>query len=93
MMIKKFFDKNSFIHVFVGSLAYTWGFSIYKLLIIHILFEIAENTSHGLFIANQYFYVWPNGERKAESITNIIGDIISAIFGWFLADYIFSLFT
>ena len=34
------------------------------------------------------FYFWPGGKPKPDSIINIVGDNIAAIFGWLSAFYL-----
>ena len=52
---------------------------------IHIIFEILENTNYGIFIINKYFTFWPGGKPKADAIKNSIGDTIGSIIGWYLS--------
>ena len=37
---------------------------------------------------NKFFYIWPGGEKKADTIQNMIGDSIAAILGWVTFFYI-----
>jgi len=87
-MGKKLFDQYSYIHFFVGILSYIWGFDLTKLIIIHTVFEISENTTYGMYIINKFFYIWPGGKKKADSIENMIGDTLAAILGWLTVYYI-----
>lgn len=81
-MGKNFFDNYSYVHFIVGIISYLWGFDLKKIIIIHTVFEISENTNYGMYIINKFFYIWPGGEKKADSIENMIGDTIACILGW-----------
>lgn len=84
----KFLDQYSYLHFAVGIISYFWGLTFTTFIIIHILFELMENTIIGINIINKYFIFWPGGKSKSDSIENIIGDNLSAILGWFSAYYL-----
>lgn len=75
-------------HFLVGIIAFGWGFDLKKLIIIHTVFEISENTTYGMYIINKFFYIWPGGKKKADTVQNMIGDTIGAILGWVTVYYI-----
>ena len=84
-MGNKLLDQYSYLHFCVGVIAYFWNIKIGTWIILHLLFEISENTQFGMNIINKYITFWPGGKPKADSITNIIGDNIAAYLGWYSA--------
>lgn len=89
-MGKYFLDQYSLLHFSVGVILYYWNVDFTTALMIHILFEITENTTIGMYIINQYFvgksiFSWPGGKNVPDSVINIFGDNISFILGWYLA--------
>lgn len=81
------FDQFSLLHGAVGVIFYFWGISFWWWTIIHILFEIIENTSCGMKIIN-YFTWWPGGKDFADAWINRLGDLISGALGWWIASFI-----
>ena len=79
------FDKFSVLHFSTGMLWYYLGFNMISLLIVHIIFEIVENSKPGMLIINKYFKLWPGGKPRSDSIVNIIGDIIISLIGFIIA--------
>ena len=79
------FDQYSLLHFSVGVIAYFFGFSIIQWTIIHIMFELIENTQTGMFIINKYFTFWPGGKNYSDSFINSFGDVLSGTIGWLLA--------
>jgi hypothetical protein len=61
--------------------------SILMILLIHIMFEILENTTAGMGIINTIKFR-PSGKPTADSIINQTGDTISSIIGWYSAYYL-----
>jgi hypothetical protein len=82
------FDQYTYLHFSVGVISYFFGINLVSWIIIHILFEIIENTNIGMKIINNNFTFWPGGKPKADSFINIIGDNIGAILGWVSAYYL-----
>ena len=82
------FDQYSLLHFSVGVVFYFWGVHLSDWIIIHILFEILENSKLGMrFIDNLFF--WPGGGKPfPDSFSNIIGDNIAGILGWLCARYL-----
>ena len=80
-------DQYSLLHFAVGIVAYFWGFSWQLLLILHILFELVENTSQGMYFIRTYISFWPGGKSKADSTINMISDNVFSLIGWFFARY------
>ncbi len=83
-MGEKLFDQYSFLHFSVGAVAYYWDINLKNLIILHIIFELLENTVEGIKLINKFKY-WPGGKDKADSPLNMVGDTISAILGWLVA--------
>ena len=42
----------------------------------------------GVTIINKYIVFWPRGKPKSDSIINILGDTLGAVFGWVSAYYL-----
>ena len=82
------FDQYTYLHFSVGVIAYFFGINFIPWIIIHIIFEIIENTNIGMKFINNYFTFWPGGKPKADSFINIIGDNIGGILGWVSAYYL-----
>lgn len=83
------FDQYSLLHLASGIVAYFLGLNIVTWFIIHLAFEILENTETGMHIINKYFLFWPGGKPYADSFMNsIVGDQLSAVAGWYLAYFI-----
>lgn len=78
-------DQYSLLHFAVGIVAYFWGFSWQLLLVLHILFELVENTPQGMYFITTYISLWPGGKSKADSSINMISDIVVSIVGWYVA--------
>ena len=88
-----FADQYSILHFSVGSVAYFWNIPFWIAILIHIIFELGENTKTGMSLINKYFinpgyFSWPGGKNYADSITNIIGDNIFFAVGWLLSAYL-----
>ena len=80
------FDQYSLLHYAVGVIGYFWYIPLIYTIIIHSIFEYAENTKTGMRFINTYLKsVWPGGKPKADNYTNILGDTISTILGWYSA--------
>ena len=87
------FDQYSILHFAVGIIAYFWNISFMTTLILHILFEIIENTPYGMHIINTYMKIWPGGKPYADSFINSMGDNLSTALGWMSAYYLDKLST
>lgn len=86
-MGKNVFDQYTLLHFAVGVIAYFFGFGIITTLVLHIIFEIVENSEPGMRFINTYLAnVWPGGKPYADSFGNsMIGDNIGTMLGWTLA--------
>jgi len=80
-----YFDQYSLLHFSVGSILYFWGFTLKMTLILHIIFEIIENTNFGMNIINNYITYWPGGKYNSDSYINSISDISFTLFGWYIS--------
>jgi hypothetical protein len=87
-MGSQFFDQYTYLHFAVGIIVYFWNISLVYWIILHTIFEILENTQMGIHIINKYFVFWPGGKPKPDSIMNMSGDTLGAIFGWVSAYYL-----
>lgn len=88
-MGKHLVDQYSLLHFAAGVIAYFWGLSAAMTFFLHVLFEVAENTSAGMHFINTYFPFWPGGKPSADSLQNSISDTILTMLGWaisYLAD-------
>ncbi len=81
----KLIDNYSLLHFAMGIICYFWGMPLHILIVLHIIFEIIENTPEGINFINKYIKIWPGGKDHPDTIINSIGDIISSIVGWILA--------
>ena len=79
-----FADQYSLLHIAVGIIMYFWNFSLLSAFILHMLFELGENTKIGMTLINQLRY-WPGGKPQSDSILNILGDNVFFVVGWGLA--------
>ncbi len=77
-------DNFSIVHAASGVFLYFWGFSLLNTTLIHILFEIMENTKSIMRLTNETGW-WPGGKPEADNLTNMVGDTIVCILGWIMA--------
>ena len=89
-MGNQFMDQYSFLHFCVGAVAYYWQLSLRDAFILHFIFEITENTQFGMKIINKLFvrkggFGWPGGKDRPDDVINILGDNVSFIVGWIVA--------
>jgi hypothetical protein len=87
-MGNQFSDKYSLLHFASGIIAYFWNVSFVLWFILHMIFELSENTMIGMYIINQFPY-WPGGKEEADSTLNSIGDQFYGMLGWVIS-YIIS---
>lgn len=84
----KFFDRWSLSHFAFGILAYYFYLPFLIWILIHVIFEIVENTTIGIFIRRSLTFL-PGSEKNADSFINsFVGDNFFAILGWIVAYYI-----
>jgi hypothetical protein len=87
-MGKAWFDEYTLLHFAVGTVAYYWGISLFTLTVLHIIFEVLENTEKGMEIIRS-FPLWPGGKTHADSIINQVSDTLASILGWMLPSFLF----
>ena len=92
-MGERFLDQYSFLHFCVGALAYFWQVSLKNAFIIHLLFEIMENTPTGVKLINKLFvskngFGWPGAKSKPDSVINMVGDNVAFGLGWITASHL-----
>lgn len=83
------FDHYSFLHFLSGILAHlVLRLTFFEHLLLHTLFEFAENTPAGIAFINTYLRpVWPGGKDVPDAMINRVGDVLSAMLGWLFAVY------
>jgi hypothetical protein len=86
-----FTDKFSLLHLASGIVAQYWGISFMAWFILHVAFELIENTPTGMQVIRQ-IKTWPGGKLYADSLLNSLGDQFYACVGWALARYHSKLF-
>ena len=89
------FDQYSILHFSVGVIFYFWQVPFIIGLLIHIIFELFENTKTGMDIINEYFVKpntilrWPGGKDKPDTFLNsMIGDNLFYVLGWIISYYL-----
>ena len=83
-----FLDQYSYLHFASGIVVYFWGLSLKNWIILHLLFEILENTQPVINFINRYLTIWPGGKPHPDSFKNSFGDCITSILGWLSAYYL-----
>ena len=81
-MGKSFMDRYSILHFISGFIAYQLGISLVLWIMIHLSFEILENTKEGMYFISTYLTFWPGGKNYTDRLINTFGDNIFAILGW-----------
>ena len=83
-MGKRLIDQYSVLHWASGVFAYYWNIPFRTWMLTHVAFEIAENSEPGMrFINDSLRSWWPGGKPRQDDFINIIGDNVSAAFGWY----------
>ncbi|MEK6264073.1 MAG: hypothetical protein N2B06_04795 [Clostridium sp.] len=77
----KFFDTYSLLHFSVGIVFYYWDIRFDTSIIIHLIYEIIENTPLGMMIISK-LPLWPGEKTYADAIINSIGDTFFFGLGW-----------
>ncbi len=80
-------DEYSLLHFAVGIISRYWNISFLWLAILHVIFELVENTAHGMYFINTWIPYWPGGKSHPDSILNRVGDTVFAGAGWVVAHY------
>jgi hypothetical protein len=79
-----FTDKYSLLHFASGIVAYYWNVSFIAWFILHLIFELAENTETGMEYIRKV-KLWPGGKTHPDSLLNRAGDQFYSVLGWLLA--------
>jgi uncharacterized protein (DUF697 family) len=87
-MGKQILDQFSLLHVAVGVVAYFWGVPLLVAVVVHIVFEIVENTAWGISFINNWLTVWPGGKPYADGVVNQITDTLTFAGGWVAAAWL-----
>jgi hypothetical protein len=88
------FDQYSLLHFSVGVIMYFWNISLINGFLLHLMFEVLENTTLGMSLINKYiihkgYFSWPGGKNKADSyINSLVGDNLAFVIGWILSYYL-----
>jgi len=82
------FDQYSYLHFAVGIVIYFFDITLVQWFILHVIFEIVENTQIGIDVINTYLLFWPGGKPQPDSLLNSTGDTIAALIGWVSAYYV-----
>ena len=80
-----FLDQYSLLHYATGVVAYFWGIPPVHFFVAHVAFEAGENTQSGMDFINTNLTWWPGGKPRADTITNLVGDNMSALLGYYCA--------
>jgi hypothetical protein len=89
-MGKTFMDKYSLLHFCVGVIAYFLGIPFLLWILLHMSFEIIENTPVGVYFIDKYLkWFWPGGKREPDTPINILGDNVFAFLGWLTPYFLF----
>ena len=86
----KIIDKWTLVHFIVGMIANILKLPISLFIILHIIFEIWENTKDRMCVINNTLYrVFPLGfKTEPDSIINRISDILAGTAGWLFMEKI-----
>jgi hypothetical protein len=79
-----FTDKYSLLHFACGIVVYYWNVSFTAWFILHLIFELTENTELGMYYIRQV-KLWPGGKMHPDSWINSTGDQFYSVLGWFFA--------
>jgi len=79
-----FTDKYSLLHFASGIVAYYWNVSFIAWFILHLIFELAENTETGMHYIRK-IKLWPGGKTHPDSWLNCTGDQFYSVLGWLFA--------
>ena len=91
-MGKYFIDEFSLLHFATGIVIQYWGVTFRDWFIMHLLFEIVENTNVGVKFIDNYITFWPGGKKQPDTFVNSLGDQIFALLGWLFAKELRSIF-
>jgi hypothetical protein len=78
-------DGYSVLHFLFGMLAYLLYIPLFTWALLHILFEIVENSFQGKTFIDEHLKWWIGGKKDPDTIGNSISDEIVAVLGWLFA--------
>lgn len=78
-------DQFTLLHFAVGIIAYFWAVPLWLTVILHVAFELVENTPIGMRFINDWFTLWPGGKPYADSVTNSLADTAATAIGWLVS--------
>lgn len=86
----KKFDQYSLLHFSVGVIFYFLGLNFKLSVILHIIFEITENTKTGMNISNTLNSCIGGklGKPYKDSFINSVSDTVFFSLGWIVASYL-----
>lgn len=87
-MGKYFIDQYSLLHFSTGCIAYFFGIKLLVWIILHIIFEIIENSKKGVYFIDKNLKFWPGGKKYPDRFINSFSDTIFAIIGFLVAQYL-----
>ena len=82
-----FTDNFSLLHFASGIIANYLGLSLLNWFILHLIYEILQNSYYGIWFINNVIVLWPGGKLNYDSYINIIGDQFYGILGWIFTYY------
>lgn len=88
-------DQYSLLHWAVGIVAYFWNVGFWPAVLLHLAFELAENSGPGVrflqYMTDKqraYRLPWPGGKNESDSLLNQAGDNLVFAGGWLLAAWL-----
>jgi len=83
-----FIDQYILLHFSVGVVAYFWGVNFWTANLLHLVFELAENTQMGMWVINNLFTAWPGGKPRPDAYVNMLSDTIAFGVGWLFSQWL-----
>lgn len=84
----RFLDQYSLLHFASGIIAYFFKINFEDWFLVHVIFEILENTPYWIKFIDEKIKIWPGGKKSPDTFTNSIGDQLMAVIGWLCAYYL-----
>ncbi len=87
-MSQVFTDEFSLLHFATGIVAQFMGLSLAHWFVVHVTFELVEDTQTGVRVINKLFgKIWPGGGKKVPDsfLNSELGDNFYAVLGWVFA--------
>ena len=82
-----FTDNFSLLHFASGIIAYYWNISFSQWFLLHVIYELFQNSPIGIWFINNIITIWPGGKLYYDSYTNMIGDQFYSMIGWIFTHY------